>query len=135
MVPTVAFEVSALPSRSSPRWAFMMMAFLSLSQGDSVDLASTFCLNNLLPSKANLSKYYRYQGSLTTPDCAEVVVWTLFEEPIPISQSQVKVRHSSLVNPAEGLQYAEFLPTPSSWSAVQGAEILLRLSPLTISAH
>uniref|UniRef100_A0A8C3RY49 Carbonic anhydrase n=1 Tax=Chelydra serpentina TaxID=8475 RepID=A0A8C3RY49_CHESE len=102
---------------------------LALSQEDFVDLASTFCLNNLLPSVAKLSKYYRYQGSLTTPDCTEVVVWTLFEEPIPISQSQVKVPPSSavttaLVNPAEGLQFAEFLPNPSSWAAVQGAEIL-----------
>uniref|UniRef100_K7FEU7 Carbonic anhydrase n=1 Tax=Pelodiscus sinensis TaxID=13735 RepID=K7FEU7_PELSI len=57
--------------------------------GDFVDLASTFCLNNLLPSVAHLSKYYRYQGSLTTPDCAEAVVWTVFEEPIAISQSQL----------------------------------------------
>uniref|UniRef100_A0A8C3RY60 Alpha-carbonic anhydrase domain-containing protein n=1 Tax=Chelydra serpentina TaxID=8475 RepID=A0A8C3RY60_CHESE len=105
-----------------------------------IRISSTFCLNNLLPSVAKLSKYYRYQGSLTTPDCTEVVVWTLFEEPIPISQSQVKVPPSSavttaLVNPAEGLQFAEFLPNPSSWAAVQGAEILLRLSPLTVRAH
>ncbi|NXA39128.1 CAH15 anhydrase, partial [Eudromia elegans] len=58
-------------------------------QGDSVDLASTFRLSNLLPRAEQLSKYYRYQGSLTTPDCSEVVVWTVFEEPVAISQAQV----------------------------------------------
>ncbi|XP_063171904.1 carbonic anhydrase 15-like [Candoia aspera] len=57
--------------------------------GEYVDMASTFSLSNLLPSLASLSKYYRYQGSLTTPNCEEVVIWTVFEEQIPISRSQL----------------------------------------------
>uniref|UniRef100_A0A8D2Q529 Carbonic anhydrase n=1 Tax=Varanus komodoensis TaxID=61221 RepID=A0A8D2Q529_VARKO len=57
---------------------------------DYVDLASTFSLRNLLPSMASLSKYYRYKGSLTTPSCEEVVVWTVFEEEVPISKQQVR---------------------------------------------
>ncbi|XP_044296598.1 carbonic anhydrase 15-like [Varanus komodoensis] len=56
---------------------------------DYVDLASTFSLRNLLPSMASLSKYYRYKGSLTTPSCEEVVVWTVFEEEVPISKQQL----------------------------------------------
>uniref|UniRef100_A0A8C8SWI5 Carbonic anhydrase n=1 Tax=Pelusios castaneus TaxID=367368 RepID=A0A8C8SWI5_9SAUR len=72
------------------------------NDGSSVDLASTFCLNNLLPKMALLSKYYRYQGSLTTPDCAEIVVWTVFEEPIPISQSQLKAFVNTLHFPRNG---------------------------------
>ena len=54
-----------------------------------MDLASTFRLSNLLPRTSRLSGYYRYQGSLTTPDCSEVVVWTVFEEPVEIGQEQV----------------------------------------------
>ncbi|KGL95846.1 Carbonic anhydrase 15, partial [Charadrius vociferus] len=57
--------------------------------GDSVDLASTFRLSTLLPRASRLSGYYRYQGSLTTPDCSEVVVWTVFEEPVEIGREQV----------------------------------------------
>ncbi|NXV81407.1 CAH15 anhydrase, partial [Atlantisia rogersi] len=57
--------------------------------GDSVDLASTFRLSTLLPHTGRLSGYYRYQGSLTTPDCSEVVVWTVFEEPVEIGREQV----------------------------------------------
>ncbi|KAJ6656523.1 hypothetical protein lerEdw1_003648 [Lerista edwardsae] len=56
---------------------------------DYVDLASTFSLSNLLPRMDLLSKYYRYKGSLTTPGCEEVVTWTIFEEQIPISKTQL----------------------------------------------
>lgn len=62
---------------------------VSHSAGDSVDLASTFRLSTLLPRAGRLSGYYRYQGSLTTPDCSEVVVWTVFEEPVEIGREQV----------------------------------------------
>uniref|UniRef100_A0A3B4V3F5 Carbonic anhydrase 15 n=1 Tax=Seriola dumerili TaxID=41447 RepID=A0A3B4V3F5_SERDU len=47
-----------------------------------------FPLMSLLP-KHNMSQYYRYYGSLTTPPCSQVVVWTLYEVPIYISWSQL----------------------------------------------
>ncbi|KAM8828564.1 carbonic anhydrase 15 isoform 1-T1 [Spinachia spinachia] len=47
-----------------------------------------FPLANLLP-KHNMSQYYRYSGSLTTPPCARAVVWTLYEVPIYISWTQL----------------------------------------------
>ncbi len=37
----------------------------------------------------DLSKYYRYNGSLTTPPCDEAVVWTIFKDPIRISRELV----------------------------------------------
>lgn len=42
----------------------------------------------VLPQE-NMSNYFRYDGSLTTPDCDEAVVWTLFENPIFLSGEQV----------------------------------------------
>lgn len=65
--------------------------FLFIGLEDYVDLASTFSLSNLLPRMDLLSKYYRYKGSLTTPGCEEVVTWTIFEEQIPISRTQVGI--------------------------------------------
>lgn len=50
--------------------------------------------------QVNMTKYYRYNGSLTTPDCAEAVVWTLFENRIPLSKTQVPNYTHNTVTPA-----------------------------------
>ncbi|MBN3289964.1 IDD protein, partial [Polypterus senegalus] len=63
-------------------------------KANQVELASTFRLDSLLPPLETLTRYYRYYGSLTTPDCSEAVIWTVFEEPISISKKQ----YASFVN-------------------------------------
>ena len=52
----------------------------------------TFNLNHLITNftEINLNGYYRYSGSLTTPPCSENVIWTIFEQKIDISASQVE---------------------------------------------
>ncbi|XP_046497189.1 carbonic anhydrase 15-like [Equus quagga] len=59
------------------------------ARGVSVDLASTFPLASLLPGASGLSRYYRYSGSLTTPGCEPAVLWTVFEDAVPIGRAQV----------------------------------------------
>lgn len=64
--------------------------FLDLSlphHAGAEDAIAPFPLEDLLPSNTN--QFFRYQGSLTTPTCNEVVVWTVFTTPIPISSRQV----------------------------------------------
>ncbi|XP_033467343.1 carbonic anhydrase 4a [Epinephelus lanceolatus] len=48
-------------------------------------------LAQLIPPEQNLTTYYRYKGSLTTPGCTEAVVWTVFENPIHLSIDQLRV--------------------------------------------
>ncbi|CAL4234846.1 unnamed protein product [Meganyctiphanes norvegica] len=46
-------------------------------------------LKALLPMTTH--SFYWYRGSFTTPGCNEVVTWTVFKEPITISESQLDV--------------------------------------------
>ncbi|NXF18411.1 CAH4 anhydrase, partial [Rhodinocichla rosea] len=46
-------------------------------------------LSSLLPPEEDLERYYRYQGSLTTPDCYQGVIWTIFEKPVQLSLTQL----------------------------------------------
>uniref|UniRef100_A0A8C4ZHC3 Carbonic anhydrase n=1 Tax=Gadus morhua TaxID=8049 RepID=A0A8C4ZHC3_GADMO len=52
---------------------------------------ASISLDQLIPARQNLTTYYRYKGSLTTPGCTESVVWTLFEHTIPLSKEQLQV--------------------------------------------
>ena len=54
-----------------------------------------FRLEDLLPS--DTSKFYRYNGSLTTPGCYESVVWTVFANPIQMSKDQVRSLANALL--------------------------------------
>lgn len=57
--------------------------------GANVSMAS-ISLAQLIPSEQNLTSYYRYKGSLTTPGCTESVIWTLFEHTIPLNIDQLR---------------------------------------------
>ncbi|NXT98718.1 CAH4 anhydrase, partial [Buphagus erythrorhynchus] len=57
-------------------------------KGDSAQV-DPLPLMSLLPPEEDLGRYYRYEGSLTTPDCYEGVTWTIFEKPVELSLRQL----------------------------------------------
>jgi carbonic anhydrase len=80
-------------------------------RGDQVTVKEISLLN-LFP--ASWSKLYRYDGSLTTPTCNEVVVWTVFNDPIFISAEYLALFRSlreSLAGEAEVIIEQNFRPT------------------------
>jgi carbonic anhydrase len=63
------------------------MSDVSYSEGNQFRLLQQVTLQDLLPLELNY--FYRYDGSLTTPNCDESVVWTVLVEPLPIGGQQV----------------------------------------------
>jgi carbonic anhydrase len=57
-------------------------------QDQQTTLTEEFNLKELI-GEERLSRYYRYDGSLTTPPCYESVIWTVLVDPIKISLTQL----------------------------------------------
>lgn len=59
-----------------------------VNAGDKANLFRNFSMEDLL-SGVDRTKYYRYLGSLTTPNCNEGVIWTVFKDPIRVSRDLI----------------------------------------------
>ncbi|VDK88549.1 unnamed protein product [Onchocerca ochengi] len=64
---------------------------LSLKMPETENMVLGFTANSLLP--AHRENFYRYEGSLTTPGCDEVVIWTVMADPITATPSQLQALH------------------------------------------
>ncbi|XP_021469546.2 carbonic anhydrase 4-like [Oncorhynchus mykiss] len=62
---------------------------------DIVNITHAISLDELLEG-VDRTKYYRYLGSLTTPNCNEAVVWTVFKDPIKVSQDLIDLFSTTL---------------------------------------
>lgn len=86
-------------SKDHPVIAKLIQDFAKLKYADTkVSVSATFKMADILPQ--NVKNYYRYQGSLTTPECQEVVTWTVYKEPLKVSKEQMDAFRSLLVNKA-----------------------------------
>ncbi|KAJ6663064.1 hypothetical protein lerEdw1_010885 [Lerista edwardsae] len=79
-------------------------------EGEKTSLAG-FDVAGLLPD--NLDRYFRYDGSLTTPPCYQTVTWTLFNQTIRLSQEQISVLEDSLHGDNAELIQSNFRPPQS----------------------
>ncbi|KAM7399113.1 hypothetical protein PAMP_018405 [Pampus punctatissimus] len=67
----------------------LINALKYITRADNSTTLRGVSLDMFIPSQKNMTKYLRYDGSLTTPDCSEAVVWSLFESTIPLSSKQL----------------------------------------------
>lgn len=63
-----------------------IVATMPQSEGPAVKADAAINPNALLPAKLG---YYRYEGSLTTPPCSEVVDWMVLTDPITVAAEDV----------------------------------------------
>jgi carbonic anhydrase len=63
-------------------------ANLPLEKGEALAAQVPIDLNQLLPGERG---YYTYMGSLTTPPCAEGVLWMVMRQPVQLTGAQVDI--------------------------------------------
>ncbi|XP_019739067.1 carbonic anhydrase 4-like [Hippocampus comes] len=62
-----------------------LTSYLLKNTGTEVNVTHAISIDDLI-GDVNLTKYFRYMGSLTTPSCHQVVAWTVFQEPISVNK-------------------------------------------------
>ncbi|XP_044757307.1 putative carbonic anhydrase 3 [Coccinella septempunctata] len=92
----------------------------TLDQGERLD---DFHIHDYLPR--DTAGFYRYLGSLTTPDCNEGIVWTIFTNTIPISESQVRIFHSLKTE-----EHKELTKNYRPLQKLNGRNVYLKVSPI-----
>lgn len=87
-----------------------------------VDLKDEVIPKNFLP--CDTAGFYRYEGSLTTPGCDEVVIWTVFTNKQTLSTKQVKEFES--IHCDEGPLLKNYRPI----QPLNGRRLQLKVSPI-----
>jgi hypothetical protein len=81
------------------RYFTIAQQLLEQNGTNSIDLVLDFLMGK------NLNDFWRYEGSLTTPPCTENVIWTIFKEPILISNFEFQsFRHDLFYESYRGPQ-------------------------------
>nr|XP_056722004.1 carbonic anhydrase 12 [Euleptes europaea] len=78
----------------NPSYEKLFSHFQNVKYKDQETSVSGFNIQELLPNR--LDEYYRYEGSLTTPPCYPSVIWTVFRNPVQISQEQLLALQTAL---------------------------------------
>ncbi|XP_047465725.1 carbonic anhydrase-like [Mugil cephalus] len=85
----LGFFLHAMENQNmSKSWKMLASNLINLTDNTTVKIETNISIDELI-GNVDLTKYYRYKGSLTTPMCNEAVMWTVFHEPIGISQELI----------------------------------------------
>ncbi|XP_072311923.1 carbonic anhydrase 4-like [Eucyclogobius newberryi] len=82
-----------------------------------VNLTDAISIHDLI-GHVDLTKYYRYNGSLTSPLCNEKVLWTVFEEPLYVNADllqlfPLKTQKTNVFRPMQELKGRQVYASPA----------------------
>ncbi len=77
--------VMLTPGSANPAFA-TIAATMPQKEGPAVKADASLDVRKLLPAGRS---YYRYEGSLTTPPCSEVVEWLVMADPVTVAEKDI----------------------------------------------
>jgi len=90
-------EISSVPHSGLSK---LISSFSSVKYaGTTVPVTQSLKMKEFLP--AYYRNYYRYDGSLTTPKCLEIVTWTVLKDTLKVTQDQLDALRSVNHNAAD----------------------------------
>lgn len=87
------------PGASNPVFETVEVSWPAV--GDEVTLTDAIDPSGLLPAD---HQSFRYEGSLTTPPCSQIVTWNVYADPVQVSQAQIDLFASHYQNNARPVQ-------------------------------
>lgn len=97
---------------------FELVSYLGNLTDTDMGINANFSIMDLI-GNVDLSKFYRYEGSLTTPTCNEAVVWTVFHEPINVNKALLEkfpqtAGYTDAYRPTQGLNGRRVSASPAT---------------------
>ncbi|KAM3591370.1 uncharacterized protein V6R79_000846 [Siganus canaliculatus] len=116
-IAVLGFFINATDDGGSPEAWEMLTSYLT-NATDDVPLNHSISIDDLI-GNVDRTKFYRYMGSLTTPNCNEAVVWTVFHEPITINRNLIqmfpmKTQYSNVYRPTQALNGRHVYASPAT---------------------
>lgn len=95
-----------------------LTSLLTMDTDSEVEVNDTISIDDLIEN-VDLTKFYRYKGSLTTPNCNEAVMWTVFQEPININKKLIErfptmAGYSNVYRPTQHLNGRRVFASPAT---------------------
>ncbi|XP_041672214.1 carbonic anhydrase-like [Cheilinus undulatus] len=95
-----------------------LTSYLTNNTDSEVAFTHNISINDLI-GDVDRTKFYRYMGSLTTPNCSEAVVWTIFQDPIKVNKDLIemfpkKTGVSNVFRPSQNINGRQVYASPAT---------------------
>ncbi|XP_056670632.1 carbonic anhydrase 4-like [Monodelphis domestica] len=88
-ITTLGFLIQASKNKTHEGFQTILDALDQIPYKNNKVTTKPMSLYDLIPDLKNMTKFFRYEGSLTSPSCPENVIWTVYKDPLQVKEEQI----------------------------------------------